>query len=470
MIHQARSGAFERTNESSTNLETRHGMNFFLFLSEMSLRSQTRSGGGRVCVSQRMIICFSLLCVLAGCSRQAAPLPEVVRPVKTVVLAPGGELQTRIFSGTAQASQEAELTFQVPGLLIRFPVREGQRVTRGDLVAQLRQEEFAARLSALQSQLEQGRVALRTVQAGVRPEERLKLEAGLRAAQARLTNATAQHERFSQLIKSQAVSMAEFQAIETSYQVAQEDVEAAQQRLKLSATGRTEDIEAREAAVRGLEDQVRKAQIQLDDSTLRAPFDGVIAQRMVEENQNVSPQQPIARLQNSDEMDIAVDVPESIMANITADRIVKILAEFTAVPGVRYPVSIKEIAQVADPVTQTFRIRGSMKAPPDNAVLPGMTATVTLTYRQGAETDDRLLVPISAVCKEASTGEQVVWVIGEDQIVSRHQVRLGQATDGQVEVLEGLQPGDRIAVAGVNFLREGMEVRDLGNALGGETP
>lgn len=415
------------------------------------------------------IIVFSLLCTLNGCSRQAALPPEIVRPVKTIVLAPGGELQTRIFSGRAQASQEAELAFQVPGLLIRLPVREGQRVARGDLIGQLRQDEFEARARTLQSQLEQGRVALRTLQAGVRPEERLKLEAGLRAAEARLTNATAQHERFSQLIKSQAVSRAEFEAMETSYRIAQEDVAAAQQRLKLSATGRTEDIEAKEAGIRGLEEQVRQAQIQLQDSTLRAPFGGVIAQRLVEENQNVSPQQPIVRLQNADEMDIAVDVPESIMAGITADRIVKIIAEFTAAPGVRFPVSVKEIAQVADPVTQTFRIRGSMKAQPGANVLPGMTATVTLTYRQGAEHDNRLLVPVSAVCKERSSGEQVVWLIGEDQIVERRPVRIGEATDGKLEVVEGLQPGDRIAVAGASFLHEGMKVRDLGDALGDGT-
>jgi RND family efflux transporter MFP subunit len=167
-------------------------------------------------------------------------------------------------------------------------------------------------------------------------------------------------------------------------------------------------------------------------------------------------------------MDIAVDVPESIMGSgLTADRIVRIVAEFTAAPGVQFPVSVKEIAQAADPVTQTFRIRGSMKAQPGGAVLPGMSATVTLTYRRGA--DNRLLVPISAVSKEASSGEQVVWLIGEDQIVKRRPVKMGEVTDGQVEVTAGLQPGDRIAVAGVRFLRDGMEVRDLGNALGDGT-
>src|SRR5215468_6432963 len=105
-------------------------------------------------------ICFSLLCLVSGCSRQAAPPKEVIRPVKTIVLTPGGELETRTFSGRAQAAREAELAFQVPGLLVRCPVREGQRVAKGELLAQLRQDEFETRKSALESQLEQGRVAL----------------------------------------------------------------------------------------------------------------------------------------------------------------------------------------------------------------------------------------------------------------------------------------------------------------------
>ena len=98
-----------------------------------------------------------------------------------------------------------------------------------------------------------------------------------------------------------------------------------------------------------------------------------------------------------------------------------------------------------------------------------MTATVTVTYRRASILGDRILVPISAVFKDAA-GEQVAWVVGPDQTVSRRPVKLGEATGGQIEIVEGLQPGDRIAVAGVTFLREGMKVSDLGDALGGGQP
>ena len=107
-----------------------------------------------------------------------------------------------------------------------------------------------------------------------------------------------------------------------------------------------------------------------------------------------------------------------------------------------------------------------MKVPPNLTLLPGMTSLVTLTYRRASILGERILVPISAVMQDAG-GDEVAWVVGSDQTVSRRKVKIGEATGGEIEILDGLKPGDRIAVAGVRFLRDGMKVSDLGNALGG---
>jgi multidrug efflux pump subunit AcrA (membrane-fusion protein) len=98
-----------------------------------------------------------------------------------------------------------------------------------------------------------------------------------------------------------------------------------------------------------------------------------------------------------------------------------------------------------------------------------MSATVSLTYRRAGILGGRLLVPVSAVFKDPS-GEQVVWMLGADQSVTRRPVALGEPTGNQIEIKSGLASGDRIAVAGVAFLREGMKVRDLGDGLGGGQP
>jgi RND family efflux transporter MFP subunit len=162
-----------------------------------------------------------------------------------------------------------------------------------------------------------------------------------------------------------------------------------------------------------------------------------------------------------------VDVPEAIMtSNIHSGTIVGMLAEITGAPGRRYPVRIKEIAQVADPATQTFPVRFAMSSPSGVTILPGMTATVAITYRRPGVRGNRILAPISAVCKQDS-GAQVAWLIGPNQIARPRPVRIGAAADGEIEILDGLKPGDRIAVAGTALLRDGMKVRDLGDALGG---
>jgi RND family efflux transporter MFP subunit len=387
-----------------------------------------------------------------------------------MVVAVGDEAHVRSFPGKVEAARKVELAFQVPGLLVNFPVRKGQNVAKGEVIGQLRQDEFQARLKALQGQLDQARAALRAVRSGERPEQQLRLEAQVRAADAKLANARSEFNRYARLIETRAVARADFEQAQTAMRVAQEEHQAALQLLEKGTIGREEDIEAREAEVRGLEGRVVEANIQLEDTTLRAPYDGVIAQRFVDESQNVKAKEPVVKFQDLDELEVAVDVPESVMAAaLRAADIVQLVAEVSGAPGLQLPAHVTEVAQTADPTTQTFQVRVAMKSPPDVNLLPGMTATVTLTYRRARILDSRILVPVTAVSKDGK-GEQVVWVIGSEQTVERRPVKIGAATGDRIEIVEGLQPGDRIAVAGASLLREGLKVRDLGDQLGGGQP
>lgn len=180
----------------------------------------------------------------------------------------------------------------------------------------------------------------------------------------------------------------------------------------------------------------------------------------------MAPGKPVVRFQSVGELDVVVDVPEAVMtSDLHAGNIVRMVAEVIGVPERQYPVRIKEIAQVADPTTQTFPVRFAMSSPTGVTVLPGMTATVTITYRRPGHRINRIFVPVSAISK-TDNGAQVAWVIGPDQISRSRPVNVGAAKDGEIEIVKGLKPGDRIAVAGTAFLRNAMKVRDLGNALG----
>lgn len=382
-----------------------------------------------------------------------------------MVVTAGEEPRVRTFSGRVESSRTADLTFAVPGVLVSFPVTEGQNVAENEVIAQLRDDEFKARLATLQGQLDQARAALRSLLAGERPEEQLRRESQVRAAEATLANARTQNERFATMLRSRAVSRQEADRVATAYQVAKEEHQAALQLLEMGTVGREEDIEAREAEVRALEGRVVEANIQLKDTTLRAPYGGVIARRFVEVNQNIRANEPIVRIQDANELDIAVDVPEAVMmADIRTADIVEMVAELAGAPGLQVPVRVREIAQVADPATQTFNVRVAMKTPDGVTVLPGMTAAVTVTYRRAGILGSPILVPISSVFKDSS-GAQVAWVLGDTQTVTRRVVKTGEARGDRIEITDGLQAGDRIAVAGLSFLRDGMKVRDLGSAL-----
>jgi RND family efflux transporter MFP subunit len=384
-----------------------------------------------------------------------------------MIVSSGEDTRMRSFPGKVDASRRAELAFQVPGLLINLPIKEGQKIAKGELIGHLRQDEFEARLKSLQGELDQARATLQALRAGERPEDRRRREAQVRAAEARLANARSDLNRAAQLVPTRAMTRAEYEQIETTYRVAQEELKSARELLEAGLIGREEDILASEAAVRGLEARVVEANIQLADTSLRAPYDGVIAQRFVEQGQNVRAKDPVVRFQGVDEIEIVVDVPETVMAaEIRSADIVEILAELSAAPGLRFPVQIREVAQVADPTTQTFTVRAAMQAPEGIRLLPGMTATVTVTYRRAAILGNRIFVPVSAISKR-DNGDEVVWVIGSDQKSAPQPVKTGAASGGQIEIMEGLEPGERIATAGVSFLREGMKVRDLGDGLGG---
>jgi RND family efflux transporter MFP subunit len=384
-----------------------------------------------------------------------------------MVVSAGENTSTRIFPGKVDAAKRVELAFQVPGLLVKLSAREGQMVAKGDVIAQLREDEFQARLTSLQGQLDQARAALRALMAGDRPEERLRREADVRAAESRLTNAKLEFDRADRLIGSRAISQADFDRAQSAYQVAQEDLKSARQLLEIGSIARVEDIDAQTAVVRGLEGRVVEANLQLQDTTLRAPYDGVIAERFVEEGQNVRAKEPVVKFQDVDEIEIAVDVPETVMAaNLQSADIVQLFAEISGAPGVRFPVRLAEMAQRADPTTQTFNVRVAMEAPEGISVLPGMSATVTMIYRRASILGSRTMVPITAIHKQ-SNGTQVVWLLDDSDMVSSRPVSLGVAVAGEVEIVDGLAEGDRIAIAGVNQLRDAMRVRDLGADLGG---
>src|SRR5689334_18765572 len=94
---------------------------------------------GRLPRWSKAVVAQLLLAAISGCSQTAGDTSEVVRPVKTMVVTAGDDLHVRSFPGKVEASRRVELAFQVPGLLQKFPVKEGQKVEKDQVIGALRQ-------------------------------------------------------------------------------------------------------------------------------------------------------------------------------------------------------------------------------------------------------------------------------------------------------------------------------------------
>jgi RND family efflux transporter MFP subunit len=237
-----------------------------------------------------------------------------------------------------------------------------------------------------------------------------------------------------------------------------------------SGTQRDLDVATRSRDVSRAE--LRIQQKALDDTKLRATFDGVIARKLVTDFRNVAAREPVLLLQDESMMEVVVDVPERDLAGDKAhgssvfdlaqwNAKAKPMAELSSLPGRQFPVKLSELATAADPNTRTFRATFTMEKPKGLGVLSGMTAKLVLTGLLTTAPDD-FLVPAQAVVADAQD-EPFVWLVDEESMsVSKRPVTVGKITGGdRIVVTEGLEGGEAIAMTGVHLLTEGRVVTEM---------
>jgi RND family efflux transporter MFP subunit len=213
---------------------------------------------------------------------------------------------------------------------------------------------------------------------------------------------------------------------------------------------------ARDVARARLEDAANA----LKDTTLRAPFDGVIARRYVENFQKVQAKEPIVSLQDISRIEILVNVPELQMAALKEEGPGKVYAVFESIPGKKFPLTMKEFSTQADPATQTYQVVFVMSQPEEASILPGMTAMVTAETTRGVSGKKVIRIPAIAVMEGAGK-QPYVWVYNEkSSTVHKQPVKVGRLTGSEdIFIEEGLKGGETIVVAGLTQLEEGMKVR-----------
>lgn len=329
---------------------------------------------------------------------------EAVRPLKTGVLGEETTSLTSEYPAKVAAGDQVEMAFEYGGTLTELPVKEGERVRKGQRLAKLDSRDA-------QNQLD--------------------------AATAELKRAEAQRDRMRIAAEAKAVSLQELSNAEAAY-----DIAVAQRNIR---------------------------QKTMDDTEMKASFDGVIARVLVDNFQNVQIKQPVLLLQDLTGIEIQASLPESRVARLKPGafgRDLRFTAVFDFLPGRSFDLAFKEFTVEAEALTQTFTAKFSMVSPGDLVLLPGMTCTLRVEAAGGAAeaAATGFEVPLDAVPVDEA-GQYYVWRVipaeGEVFTVERRNVKVGPLSLNRVMVTDGLAKGDRIALAGVHILREGTRVRLL---------
>lgn len=353
-----------------------------------------------------------------------------IRPVKFITVGSSNQIGQESYTGLAKAQQTARLSFKVGGTITSIPVKVGDLVRKGQVLASLDATDYQVSYSQSVANVQSSKAQIESA------------NAQLESAKANYIAAQSNYNRFEKLYETNSISLSDFEQAKSSYLSAEASYKAAETQVSAAKAGKQSS-----------ESMARSASNQISYTKIKAPFTGAISSINIEENEIVNPGSPIFELNSVGSPDVEVGVPENAISSITNQQ--KVEVQFNSLPDHKLNGVVHEIgySSVGSTYPVTIRLVDN-----DERIRPGMPASATFAFDKKAAKES-LLVPPSAVGEDEEGN--FVYVIEEntDSYKCKKQaVKVGQLNDVGFEVLTGLKNGDRVASAGLNVLRDGMEV------------
>ena len=351
----------------------------------------------------RMVWLLCIAVALTAC-KDKVEITDEVRPIKTMTVSEQATGQTLKFSGLAAAVDSSGLSFQVGGQVATVEVDIGDRVKNGQVLAALDPEPFQLEVDAIQAELTKARD--------------------------QANESKSQYER-QQRIYDQGAGV--------------------KSRLDVAAY----NFKAASSAVDYQMARLDSANRNLRKTKLLSPYDGTIAWRSVQPNEEVKVGQKIFEINATGEMEVQLSVPETTIDRIQINDAVTVT--FPTLPGESTQGRISDVGSAAVEAN-AFPVKVAL-VDPNEKVKPGMTAEASFTV-----TDENrqpgYKIPLQAILptQEANRGFAFVFAPGT-ATVKKTPIRYRGAEQKNTIVTDGLAAGDIIAVAGVSFLADGMKVK-----------
>jgi HlyD family secretion protein len=287
--------------------------------------------------------------------------------------------------------RQVQLAFNGSQRIARMLVQEGDKVSKGQMVAILDVQRLKQTVARAEGQVQAQKEVVARLEAGTRPEEIRKARADMESARAEAYNARLNHERLASVAPEGGVSQQQVDNAKAQADSTEGKLKAAQETLNLAIAGpRKEDIAAAKATLKAYEAELAFADRELADAYLYAPADGIIRDRITEPGDMASPQKPVYTLALTNPLWVRAYVAEPDLGKIRLGMIAEVTTD--SYPGKRYRAWIGFISPTAEftpksvenPQVSTrlvYQVRVYV-CNLQNELRLGMPATVTIPLNQ----------------------------------------------------------------------------------------
>lgn len=378
-----------------------------------------------------------------------APEPRAVPVAVETLQRRDGYAVERYFTGRIVARRTSDLGFERGGKVVEILVDEGQRIAAGAAIARLDTALLEARRAVAQARLDAALAQRDELIAGARPFVMEQARALVREREAELGELVLRHGRVAELLERRVAAQSEFDEIERQKDAARARETVARQALaELEAGARQERLAAQAAVVAQEEARVAELNLELQKSTLFAPYDAVVSLRRLDEGTVVDAGTTVVRLVEDAAPEARIGVPESVAGRfVVGEEIV------VQVGSRRETAEVVALLPELDPITRTRPVFVRLSQP----AVPG--EIVRLLARETVEAEG-FWIPISALTR-APRGLWSCYALEDDGRITRVSRRLLEVifTDGERAYVSGtLHDGDRIVRSGTDRVVAGQRV------------
>jgi RND family efflux transporter MFP subunit len=393
--------------------------------------------------SARLIWVLSALTLMAGCRGAASTEPATTSPADTgpvataVTVAVERPISRYItVTGTLAAQEQADVAAEIAGRIVATPVERGTRVEAGSTLVRIAEAEVRAQADEAGANAAQLEARLGLAGGGTFDMDRVPEVANARAA-AEL--AQSDFDRARLLLERKLLPQADFDRSRAQSDAAQRQFDIARNHA-----------EQQYQALVGARARMAMAQKALSDAVVRAPFEGIVDERLVSVGDYVVRGTTVASVMRTTPLRVALTVPGQYLSSIAVGRSVTL--EVDAYPGRTFTGEIRYVSPAVRADSRALVIEAVV--PNESGELkPGLFATARI---EQATRTPAVLVPSRAIRTDASVAR--MFVVSQAGTAEERIVTTGQTVGDLIEITSGITAGDRVAASNVAQIADGMQV------------